>query len=314
MKFIKDFRDGETIVEHYLCKSKQTLKSRSDKNYLSLKLQDKTGTVIAKVWDINNNIQSFEENNFIKIDAIVTVYQNEFQLNIKRIRKSLEGEYDPLDFIPSSEKDTDSMHKKVQEYISSIKNTYIKQLLENILLKDETISTQLLKHSAAKNFHHSYMGGLLEHTLGVVEICNFMASKYDTINRDLLIAGALLHDICKIYELSSFPINDYTDDGQLLGHIYMGAELISSEAKKIKDFPHELESILKHMILSHHGTYEYGSPKLPKILEAFILHCADDMDAKIKVFEDAIANDKTQGKWVGYHKALDRNIRKSYLD
>jgi len=311
MRYINELREGENVVCHYLCKSKQTLKSRAGKSYFSLKLQDKTGTIDAKVWDLNNEIKSFEENDFIKVDGTVLIYNNEPQLNIRRIRKSSEGEYDPMDYIPSTEKNTEEMYKKLMGYINTIENKYIKKLLEEILIKNSFIAENIKIHSAARSLHHGYLGGLLEHTLSVTEICDFMSNRYKRVNRDILICSAMLHDIGKIYELSQFPVNEYTDDGQLLGHIFIGAELIHDASSKIDGFPAELESLLKHCVLSHHGEFEYGSPELPKISEAFILHCADNMDAKVKAFEEAIDNDSTQGKWIGFNKMMQRNIRKT---
>ncbi len=310
MKFIEDFKEDDHIVGHYLCKQKQSLKSRAGKNYYSLKLQDKTGTIDGKVWELSNEIKAFDENDFIKIDAVVLTYQNDLQLKISKIRKSDEGEYDPMDFIPSTEKDVNGLQSQIKDYIKSISNQQIKKLMENIMSREE-IAQEFKRHSAAKNMHHSYMGGLLEHTVSVVEICDFLSKMYKTANRDILIATAILHDIGKIYELSCFPQNDYTDDGQLLGHIVMGAELIEKEASKIEGFSHQLKTLLKHSILSHHGEYEYGSPKLPKTIEAFILHCADNLDAKVKMYEDLIKNNHTQGQWVGYQKMLSRNIRRT---
>ncbi len=311
MRYISDLKIDETIIEHYLCKKKQTLKSRTGKNYLSLLLQDKTGTINAKVWELNNQIQSFEENDFIKIDGTVLSYQNELQLTIRKIRRSEEGEYDPIDYIPSTDKDIEELYKKIVNLISSLENVYIKTLLENIYIKNDDLRERFKTHSAAKNMHHNYMGGLLEHSLSICQICDFLSSHYSYVNRDLLLASALLHDVGKMFELSPFPDNDYTDDGQLLGHIIIGTELITKEANKIPDFPHQLQSLLKHSILSHHGEYEFGSPKRPKTIEAFILHCADELDAKIKMYEDAILSDNTTGNWVGYHKMLARNLRKS---
>lgn len=314
MRYISDLKQDETVIEHYLCKKKQTLKSRSGKNYLSLLLQDKTGTINAKVWELNNQIQNFEENDFIKIDATVLTYQNELQLTVRKIRKSQEGEYEPMDYIPSTDKNIEELFKEIINIINSLENKHIKTLLENIYIKNDELRERFKVHSAAKSMHHNYMGGLLEHTLSISQICNFLAGHYSFANRDILIASAMLHDVGKMFELSSFPDNDYTDDGQLLGHIVIGTELVTSETSKIEGFPHQLKSLLKHSILSHHGEYEYGSPKKPKTVEAFILHCADELDAKIKMYEDVINADTTSGNWVGYHKMLARNIRKSNFE
>jgi len=312
MRYVKDFQEGESIIGHYFCKQKQMMKSRAGKNYMSLKLQDKTGTVDAKVWELNNEIQNFEENDFIKIDAVVNIYNNETQLSIRKIRKSREGEYNPADYVPCSEQDISTMYNEILDYIKTIKNSYIKQLLELFFVKDQEIIKSFENHSAAKAMHHNYMGGLLEHTLSVTKLCDFMAKHYGA-NRDILLATAMLHDIGKIYELSDFPSNDYTDEGQLLGHIIIGTEMITEKAKQIEGFPQTLLNLIKHSILSHHGEYEYGSPKRPKTVEAYILHCADDTDAKLKMYQDAIAADNTQGYWVGYNKMLTRNIRKTEI-
>ena len=311
MRYINELREGQSVIEHYLCKSRQSLKSRAGKTYLSLKLQDKTGMVDAKVWEMTNDIKAFEENEFIKIDATVVTYQNDIQLNVKRIRRSLEGEYDPADYIKKKKKNIEEMYQKLMSYIKTIQNPYIKKLLEEIFYHNDTVSKHLKTHSAAKSIHHSYMGGLLEHTLSVTEICDFVAPRYQFVNRDILIASAMLHDIGKIIELSEFPENDYTDEGQLLGHLMIGSELIKETASHIEGFPKQIENLLKHCMISHHGEYEYGSPKLPKTIEAFILHSADNLDAKTKVIEEMIQNNTNQGSWVGYQKMLQRNIRKS---
>ena len=311
MKYIKEIREGEQVVEHYLCKSRQTFKSKNDKTYLSLKLADKTGTVDAKVWNLNNEIQSFAENDMIKIDATAQIFNNDIQLNVKRIRKSREGEYDPADYIPSTQKNIKEMWTEFVGYINKISNPYIKQLLESIFVKNAYVVKEFPGHSAAKSVHHGYWGGLLEHSLSVTQICEFMSDKYKYIDKDVLIASAMLHDVGKLWELSDFPLNDYTDDGQLLGHIYIGAELVEKTANNIQGFPDRLKTLIKHCILAHHGEFEYGSPVLPKTLEAHILHAADDMDAKSKVFEEFIDADSTTGPWVGYQKMLGRNIRKT---
>lgn len=287
------------------------MKSRNGKNYLSLKLQDKTGMVDAKVWDLNNDIQSFQENDFIKVDAFVTTFNNELQLNVKRIRRSREGEYDPADFVPSTDKNIDEMYDQLMGYIKTMKNPYLKKLLEEIFLRHPVISKEFKYHSAAKAMHHSFRGGLVEHTLSVTQLCDFLAPRYNYVNRDILVASAMLHDVGKVLELSDFPTNDYTDDGQLLGHLILGSELIRDAAAKIDGFPKRLESLMKHCMLSHHGEYEYGSPKLPSTPEAFLLHCADNLDTKTKMIEEALAADSTQGHWAGYNRMLQRNLSRS---
>ena len=314
MRYLNEIKENERLLEHYMCKQKQSLKTKTGKTYYSLKLQDKTAVVDAKVWELHSDIGEFEENDVIKIDGVVLLYNNEPQIKINRIRKSLEGEYEISEYIPRTEKDIDELYSQLLGFIDSVADPSLRRLLESIIMDNEVISGAVTTHSAAKQMHHSYLGGLLEHTVSVAEICDFMSGRYKAVNRDLLITAAILHDIAKVYELSPLPSNIYTDDGQMLGHIYMGAELISQECAKIPNFPHALQSMLKHAILAHHGEYEFGSPKLPMTIEAFILHAADNMDAKVKVYEEAVAADTTPGPWVGYHKLLARYLRDSSYD
>jgi len=311
MTFINDIKDGEHIIGHYFCKFKQTLKTKGGKSYYSMKLQDKTGVIDAKVWDITSDIQDFDEGEMIKIDADALLYQGEMQMKIYKLRRSREGEYDLADFVPVSTNDIGEMYAQLTAYINKVENPFVKTLLENIVIKDEVRAKAFKSGSAAKSMHHSYMGGLLEHTLGVVEICNFAASRYKYVNKDILLAGAILHDFGKIYELTPMPHNEYSDDGQMLGHIVMGVELVGAEVAKIKDFPHQLASLIKHLIISHHGEFEFGSPKLPSTAEAMLLHFADNMDAKLKTIEEVIDSNASPGPWAGYQKALNRYIRKS---
>ncbi len=312
MKFIEELREGENITEHYLCKQKKLFKSKAGKNYMSLCLYDKTGTVEGKIWEINSLIQDFSEGDFIKVDAFVSSFNGELQLNIRRLRRSEKGEYNPQDFVPTTKYNIDELFDEFISIIDTIKVPYYRELLKNIFINNSELAAEFKIHSAAKSMHHSYMGGLLEHSLSVTKLCGRFAEHYKgELNRDLLITSAMLHDVCKIYELSPFPENDYTDDGQLLGHIVMGTELISSEAKKIPDFPKDAELLLKHCILSHHGEFEFGSPKLPSTIEAFLLHCADDTDAKMNMFIGMAENSKSNSSWLGYNKVLGRNIRRS---
>lgn len=311
MRYIEDIRDGENVLGHYLCKKREVLKTKSGKNYMNLILADKTGSVVAKAWTLNNDIQSFEAGDFIKVEATAGLYLEEIQLNVRKIRKSQAGEYLPEDYIPVTDKNIDSIWAHLKELINSLANHYLKEMLTNIFVKNEEISGAFLRSSAAKQMHHSYMGGLCEHTLSVAQICDFLAPRYKFVNRDILISAALLHDIGKIYELSDFPENDYTDAGQLLGHINMTSELIGAEAAKITGFPPVLKNLLQHCILSHHGRHEYGSPILPKTIEAAILSYADITDAHVKMFEEALEKGPAESDWTGYNRALARDIRKS---
>ena len=312
MIFIENFKDGEVITGHYLCKQKQLLKSKAQKSYLSLLLADKTGKIDGKVWDLNNGIQDFEEGDMIKIEAAAQVYNSELQLKITRLRKSEEGEYTPGDYVRTTDKDVTELSVQLTGFINTIGDLYIKKLLENIFGRDDVTKNMQLS-SAARTLHHAYVGGLIEHTVSVTQMCDFMSSRYKHVNRDILIASAMLHDIEKIRELSLFPENEYTDEGQLIGHIVMGCELITEEAAKIEGFPEKTKLLLKHCILAHHGELEFGSPKMPNIIEAYLLHLCDNFDAKAKAFEEYLTNDKTDSTWIGYNKMLNRYIRKTDL-
>lgn len=310
MQYINTLKEGTPVSEHYLCKFKQQLKNRSGKPYYSLKLQDKTGIIEAKVWDINNRIDNFEVYDYIKVEGNVIVYQEEYQINVQSIRKSMEGEIDPKDYIPSTRQNIEMLLTQLNRLVGSVKNVYIRSLLENFF-KDEHFIKQFKEHSAAKSIHHSYLGGLLEHSITVAKIGENLCNYYAEANKELVIAGCLLHDIGKLYELSQFPENDYTDAGNMLGHITIGVELLSERISQIPNFPKELAMLLKHIIISHHGEYEYGSPKRPKIIEAMIVHCADNTDARVKMFEEMLQADQSRDDYIGYNRVLNRNIRKS---
>lgn len=310
MRYINELRESDYVHEHYLCKRKITQASKNGKNYLSLNLMDKTGSIVAKVWDINKHIQNFDENDYIKVEGTIILYQNDLQFKVTKIRKSMEGEYDSADFIPCTEQNIEDLYLQFMSYIDEMENHFIKELCLSIFNSPD-IKDEFKVHSAAKTVHHNYLGGLLEHSMSVAQICKFLCQKYKYINTDLLIATAMLHDIGKVFELAPFPVNDYTDDGQLLGHIYLGTELIGKYADKIDGFPHELKTLIQHNILAHHGEYDYGSPKRPKTIEAYLLHHADNLDSQVKIFEGALAHHNTKSPWAGYNKIFDRNVRTS---
>ena len=233
------------------------------------------------------------------------------QLNIKRVRKAFEGEYDPADYLPVSENSTDDMSQQLNAFIKSIKNEYLSTLLNKLFVEDEEFVKSFQEHSAAKTVHHGFIGGLMEHTLSVTRLCDYMAGVYPLLNRDLLIAAALLHDVGKTKELSSFPMNDYTDAGQLLGHIIIGAQMIHDLAREIPEFPVALENQLVHCILAHHGELEYGSPKKPALAEAVALNLADNTDARMETLTEIFANDKGKKEWLGYNRLFESNLRRT---
>ncbi len=313
MRYVNTLVEGETIRNIYLCKGKRSAETRNGKPYDNLILQDKTGTLDGKVWDPNSSgIAEYEEMDFIEVYGDVISYNNNLQLNIKQIRKASEGEYIPADYMPTTEKSTDSMYQELLGFIRQIGNPYLKQAVEYYFVKDMEFVKKFKAHSAAKSVHHGFSGGLLEHTLSVVKFCEYMAGAYPILNKDLLYAAAICHDIGKTKELSSFPENDYTDDGQLLGHIVIGVEMVSDAVRTIPGFPEQLASELKHCIIAHHGELEYGSPKKPALAEALALNFADCADAKMQTLTE-IFKEKHTNDWIGYNRLFESNLRKTVL-
>lgn len=314
MKFLKDYKEGDRVFDIYLCKHKQSAVTKNGKPYDTVILQDKTGTVDAKIWDPNSaGIDDFDSLDYIEVYGDVTSFQGAMQINVKRIRLCHEGEYDPANYLPVSKKDITVMYKELLGYIGSIENSWMKKLLEAFFVEDEAFIRAFQKSSAAKTVHHGFVGGLLEHTLSVVKLCDYFCSVYPLLKRDLLLAAAMCHDIGKTKEISLFPQNDYTDDGQFLGHIVMGSEMISDKVRAIPGFPEVLAAQLKHCILAHHGEYEYGSPKKPAIMEALALNLADNADAKLETFTE-ILEGTTETGWLGYNRLFESNLRVTRME
>mgnify|MGYP005766916203 CR=1 FL=1 len=310
MRYIAELREGEMISETYLCKQKQALKTKAGKNYYSLLLQDKTGILDAKIWDLGAGIDHFEQMEYIHVDGQVISFQGSPQLNVKRLRRSQEGEYDPADFMPMTERNIDEMYHELISLAGKVRDPFMRALVSSFFIEDKEFAAAFCRHSAAKTVHHGFIGGLLEHTLGVMRLCDYMADRYPVLNRDLLLASALFHDIGKLKELSYFPENDYTDEGQLLGHIYMGAEMVSERIRRIPDFPQKMANEIIHCILAHHGELEYGSPKKPALAEALALNLADNTDAKLQTMTELLRSSDEKG-WLGYQKLFDSNVRRT---
>ena len=311
MRYIEELREGEHVSGIYLCKNKVNAKTKVGKSYYSLSLQDRTGTLDGKVWDLSSGIDHFEAMDYIQVDGDVTSFQGALQLNIRRIRKAREGEYDPADYLPVSPYDGKEMYQRLLGFVSSVKNEKVRALLESFFVKDADFVRRFQAHSAAKSVHHSFVGGLLQHTLRVTELCDFYCRNYPMLNRDLLIAGALCHDIGKVEELAPFPANDYTDDGQLLGHIVIGYGMLRERVAQIPGFPAKTASELYHLILSHHGELEFGSPKKPALIEAVALHYADNTDAKLQTMSELIGSAAPGTEWLGFQRLLDSNVRRT---
>ena len=312
MKFIKELKEGDRVFDIYLCKHKQEAVTKNGKPYESVILQDKTGTIDAKVWEPNNpGIGDYDDLDYIEVYGDVTNFQGQLQISVKRIRVCHEGEYNPSDYLPVSSKGIDTMYNELKTLIGSIKNTYLHQLLQDLFIDDADFAKKFCNSSAAKTVHHGFVGGLLEHTLSVTKLCDYYCSAYPILQRDLLLTAAMCHDIGKVYELSPFPENDYTDAGQLLGHIMIGAQIVGDQAGKIPNFPVKLENELKHCILAHHGELEYGSPKKPALLEAVALNFADNTDAHMDTMIEILAGAGENQGWLGYNRLFESNIRKT---
>ena len=312
MKYIETLREGEKLGDIYLCKSRQSALTKSGKAYENVILQDKTGTLDAKIWDPGSpGIGDFDALDYVYVVGDVTSFQGSLQLSIKRATRADEGEYDPSDYLPMSRKNIDEMYQELMKYMKKIKTPFLLKLAESFFVENEAFIRLFKNHSAAKSVHHGFVGGLLEHTLSVVKLCDFYADQYDYLNRDLLITAAMFHDIGKTKELSAFPANDYTDDGQLLGHIVIGVELVGLGIRRIPDFPKRLASELKHCIVAHHGELEYGSPKKPALAEAAALNFADNTDARMETFREILMGTATTDEWLGYNRFVDSNVRRT---
>lgn len=309
MKYLKDYHDGDRVHDIYLCKHRQAAVTKNGKTYWNVILQDKSGTMDAKVWDPNSaGIEEFDPLDYIEVYGDVSSFQGALQISVKRVRLCREGEYDPSDYLPVSKRNIEEMYQELLAMIQHTRNPYLKELLESFFVKDTEFVKKFENSSAAKSVHHGFVGGLLEHTLSVAKLCEFYCTQYKNLNRDLLITAALLHDMGKTREISPFPLNDYTDDGNLLGHIVMGVEMIGEKIRAIPGFPAILAGELKHCIISHHGEYEYGSPKKPAIMEAVALNFADNTDAKMETFTELLDNSE-QTEWLGFNRLFESNIR-----
>ena len=308
MRYIKDIKDGYAIQNVYLCKTKNSATTKNGKEYLNVILGDKTGNVDCKIWNADSaGISDFEPMDYVFVNGEAKTFNGNIQIDIRQIRKADESEYNLEDFIPTSKKNVDEMYDSILKCVSTVENNYLHALLEEFFVNDADFIAKFKRSSAAKSIHHNFAGGLVEHTLGVARLCSYYAKQYPVLNKDLLLTAALCHDIGKIYEYSPFPENDYTDEGNLLGHIVMGIEMISKKIDTIPDFPKNLANELKHCIAAHHGKLEFGSPKKPSIIEAVALNYADDTDAKMQSFIQFI--DETDTYDWSFNRAFDGSIR-----
>lgn len=317
MKYINTLKDGDKINDVYLVKSKSQATAKTGKEYFNILLQDKTGTLDSKVWDTTSPaIEDFDAGEFVYVEGDIISYNGAIQCKIIRISKADKEDYNPIDYFQTSTKDKNVMQKEFDELIDSVKNTGYKKLLEKIFILDKTFRKKFFEHQGAKSIHHSFIHGLLEHTVSTTKLAKLMASNYENLNIDLVITASLLHDIGKVREISEFPTNEYTDEGQLIGHIVIGYEIVKSAVDEIKEISEKEKTELLHCILSHHGSHEFGSPKLPGLIEAYIVSQADNTDAKVEIMMETIKNAKQSKKidingFVGFNKLTNTNFREA---
>jgi len=306
-QFISDIKDRDSVSAVFLVKDKVMAMAKNGKPYMNLRFMDKSGEIEAKVWDNTDLLdKQFEKDDFVRVRGKASVYMNKMQVVVAEISKIPEEQVNLADFLPESLRDKEEMKQELDEVVAAISNPHLKNLMK-AFLGDEAFMALYCSAPAAKAMHHVYLGGLLEHSLALVKLSNSIVPLYGDINGDLLTVGALLHDVGKIHEMSFERSFDYTDAGKLLGHITIGVELVDDKIRTLDGFPRELAMLLKHMLLSHHGQYEFGSPKRPKTVEATILNYLDDMDSKINGIRTHIARENAStSRWTAHHRLYDR--------
>lgn len=312
--YIADFaaHEDKQITSFFIATQKQVRTKKDGNPYLALILSDKTGQAEGRMWDnVTDCIPLFEQGEVVKVKAHVARFDGRLQLKVERIRRAPQGEFDLGDFLPKTTKDIDALWLELSNYVASFTDPHLKALLTSFL-NDEEIAAALRMAPAAKGMHHAWIGGLLEHIVSLLGIANLTAGHYPAINRDLLLTGVVLHDIGKLRELAWATGFSYTMEGQLLGHITIGIGMVEKKLEALPDFPPKLRLLVEHLILSHHGQYEFGSPKLPMIPEAILLHYLDDMDAKMQTVQSEFERNATQGRpadqFTDWVRAMERAL------
>tara|TARA_B100001013_G_C24622225_1_gene447684 strand:- start:634 stop:1590 length:957 start_codon:yes stop_codon:yes gene_type:complete len=303
---------NQVVTTTFLVKVKEVRSKKSGEPYLSLILGDKSGNLDAKMWENVENVEStFSKDDFVKIKGLVQVYRNKKQLTIHRLRRCQETEIEFGDYFPKTSKNIDAMFSELYSLAKSVENSYLNQLLVN-LLNDSEFAVRFKEAPAAKSLHHAWLGGLLEHTLSLCKLCKLMAQHYPEVDLDLLMTGAIIHDIGKIEELEYNRNFNYSTKGQLLGHMIIELDLVNQKISEIQEFPLQLKTLVQHLIVSHHGEYEFGSPKLPMFPEALLLHCLDNLDSKLASMLSLIGNDEgIDENWTPYNSMFGRPLFKS---
>ena len=302
-------QENKIITSSFVVASKQVKPKKNGEPYLALTLADRTGQIEAKMWDnVSEFIDAFEQDDFLKIKGLVNKYKNRFQLTIHKLRRMGEAEIDFTDYLPKTTKDIGELWRTLADFVGTFQDPHLKSLVE-LFMADPEIAERYRNAPAAKTLHHAYIGGLLDHVVSLFRSCDLMCRNYPQINRDLLLTGAFLHDIGKIQELTYNRSFSYTTRGQLLGHMIIELEMLQAKLAKLPDFPAELKTLLEHLIISHHGQYDFGSPKLPMFPEALMLHYLDDLDSKMEAMRAHFDREsENEGPWTSYNASLGRPL------
>jgi 3'-5' exoribonuclease len=305
--YVNEVEPNKVITTSFLVHSKEIRQKKSGEMYLSLLLGDRTGELDSKMWDnVAEVLDAFDRDDFVKVKGLVQVFHNRPQLTIHKLRRMDDSEIDYADYFPASVRDPDEMFGELRGLVAGMGNPHLRGLLE-AMLDDPEISSRYRRAPAAKQIHHAYLGGLIEHVLSLCTLARFTAQHYPDVDYDLLLTGVVLHDIGKIYELNYERGFSYSSDGQLIGHISIAMRMIADKIRELNGFPPQLRSLVEHMILSHHGQLEFGSPKLPQFPEALLLHYLDDMDSKMECMRALISRDRqVEGCFTTFSAALER--------
>ncbi|MBV8478025.1 MAG: HD domain-containing protein [Acidobacteria bacterium] len=304
--------ENKVIISSFVVAIKQVKPKKTGDPYLALILADRTGQIEAKMWDnVADCLDGFEQDHFVKVKGLINKYNQRFQLTIHKLRRLAESEIDFTDYLPKTTKDIDGLWRKLSEFVSSFSDPHLKALIR-AFMEDEEIAVAYRTAPAAKNLHHAYIGGLLDHVVSLCQSCDLVCRNYPLINRDLLLSGAFLHDIGKIHELTYNRAFAYTTRGQLLGHMVIELEMLHGKLRLFPCFPEELKLLLEHLIISHHGEYEFGSPKLPMFPEALMLHYLDNLDSKMESMRAHFEREAgIENPWTGYNPSLGRPLLNS---
>ena len=301
--------ENKIVTSSFVVVSKQVKPKKSGDPYLALTLGDRTGQVEAKMWDnVEEALDAFEQDDFLKVKGLINKYKNRFQLTIHKLRRLGETEIDFSDYLPKTTKNIDELWQTLTDFVASFQNPHLKRLIQGFMA-DPEIAQAYRNAPAAKTLHHAYIGGLLDHVVSLFRSCDLICRNYPQVNRDLVLAGAFLHDIGKIHELTYNRSFSYTTRGQLLGHMIIELEMLQAKLSLVPDFPPELKTLLEHLIISHHGEYEFGSPKLPMFPEALLLHYMDDLDSKMESMRALFERELDQeNPWTSYSASLGRPL------